>query len=971
MGDQNEEQPRLAASSQTTPDASATKGNVSIGNSQGKPQTAAFKRALRTALPVTGGIASIYLLLNGQWKGAVVSIALSLVIWILTVTGKFVQRIQEGVLTILYEEKAPHIARWIVDNGERFLSIAWWKVTSRFLRNYYGELVFKYRTYRTLGLKTRGKYSLDLIKVFVPLRVSPESPEQISSAIIRPQTANNHLSIWDFIAQMKRQNNYRRIAVIGAPGSGKTTLLEHLTLIYALSKQRGLSRKAPKLIPILLYLRDIRHHITGGKNPLLSHLIEQQDYVNKLNPKHNWFEHKLKGAQCLVMLDGLDEVADASERKEVSEWVSRQIQAYPNTPFLITSRPFGYLSAPIEHVDVVLEVQPLTIEQIEQFISSWYLQNESMQQMRKVDEGVRQIAKARADDLISRIKGHSPILSMAVNPLLLTMIATVHDNRGALPGRRVELYSEICDVLLGRRQEAKKLNDHLTTAQRKAVLQVLALELMRRRVREFSKDTASTIIYDVLATVTGSVVSALNFIEQIEKVSGLIIEKELGVFEFAHKSFQEYLAAVQVKEAGKVKLLASNINDPWWDETIRLYAAQGDATPIIEAALLSSTVTSLTLANECLEEGGRVHRDTRQKLEKILEAGLESPERAMASLAAQVKLSRRIRKLLPVNEKTEIDTSLVSCAEYQLFIDESNTSGGYRYPDHWGSNRFAKGVATNVVTGLRLEDAIDFCHWLTSHSGIPGATFRLPTIEEAQRFPLTPEGAGYWCSNSDGTYELIVENDVELGARQYICEIFVPTISKELGVDFATLPKLEPALNKITRILSDINLSSALMVDLTKLRGLDFGPALYGTFAESIAHTLGIHLRPLEEGALSERLTFLTRLSGRIVNEGTSSYYPNFADKLERAYRRPNLSTDEYFVRLYALLNCFFWSMLLDDLDNKSNRHQQDNDAVKTKYQMKLNTSIKAYIFFLLKQERFNKRLHSWEGVRIVRETLI
>jgi predicted NACHT family NTPase len=56
---------------------------------------------------------------------------------------------------------------------------------------------------------------------------------------------------------------------------------------------------------------------------------------------------------------------------------------------------------------------------------------------------------------------------MALNPLLLTMIATVHCYRGALPGRRVELYDEICDVLLGKRSEYKGIIEPLTAHQKK------------------------------------------------------------------------------------------------------------------------------------------------------------------------------------------------------------------------------------------------------------------------------------------------------------------------------------------------------------------------------------------------------------------------------------------------------------------------------------------------------------------------
>ena len=66
--------------------------------------------------------------------------------------------------------------------------------------------------------------------------------------------------------------------------------------------------------------------------------------------------------------------------------------------------------------------------------------------------GVREDAKQQADDLIKRIRDSAPLAAMAVNPLLLTMIATVHRRGTALPGRRVDLYKELesCTLVRGK-----------------------------------------------------------------------------------------------------------------------------------------------------------------------------------------------------------------------------------------------------------------------------------------------------------------------------------------------------------------------------------------------------------------------------------------------------------------------------------------------------------------------------------------
>jgi predicted NACHT family NTPase len=274
----------------------------------------------------------------------------------------------------------------------------------------------------------------------------------------------------------------------------------------------------------------------------------------------------------------------------------------------------------------VLEVQPFSLKQMQQFIRSWYLETEVKSHAGQDDAGVRGDAKEKADDLIKRIKNSKPLADMAVNPLLLTMIATVHRRGSALPGKRVELYKEICQVLLEKRQTAKNIADALTATQKQSVLQVLAFELMQQKTREFNLSDGIDWITDKLADVAGSGANPEEFIQQVRNVSGLLVEKEVGVYEFAHLSFQEYLAAVQIKESNQESLLIGNINQSWWAETIRLYAAQSNASNLIRTilAMPSPSVEEMALAYDCLDEALSVNPDVRQQLEPRLNADLES-----------------------------------------------------------------------------------------------------------------------------------------------------------------------------------------------------------------------------------------------------------------------------------------------------------------------------------------------------------
>lgn len=590
-------------------------------NSQHKDWMSGF--LLPAAIGLVLGI-MFHFIFAGDFRNALICFGLGVCGLMLPLAARLLKTVKDEFLRRFEERQqqwAVVAADWIWSQLEKF----WYLCTSRFQRQYYEQLVYTCRDYLTQGLdKDR---ILKLQKVFVPLKIVSKEAVNVSSKMIQQkEEAQNpkEKAIWDFLAAMVEDPAFRRMAVLGPPGSGKTTLLRYLTLTYATKTEHP---KAPKLIPVLLYLRDWRQVIAEKKPPLAELIAEQlkrQRKIEPLNPPDNWFADKLRQNQCLVMLDGLDEVADETQRRQVRDWVDEQMGEYPDTPFILTSRPFGYKSAPLQQAVTVLEVQPFKLQQMQQFIHNWYLQTEIVSRAGEEDLGVQEEAQQQADDLVKRIYNSQPLADLAVNPLLLTMIATVHRRGSALPGKRVELYKEVCQVLLERRRRAKKIDDTLTATQKQSVLQILALGLMQNNTREFTFNKGVSLIQEKLAKVVNHKANAEEFLQQVKDVCGLLVEKELGVYEFAHQSFQEYLAAVQVKESNQEQLLIENINNSWWGETIRLYAAQSDATNLIRAALEKDTVETLKLAHDCREEGFSVDAEVREQLEARLEEYLEA-----------------------------------------------------------------------------------------------------------------------------------------------------------------------------------------------------------------------------------------------------------------------------------------------------------------------------------------------------------
>ncbi|WP_367136059.1 NACHT domain-containing NTPase [Saccharothrix sp. HUAS TT1] len=564
-----------------------------------------------------------------------------------------------------------------------------WTRSKRFERQYREYVLASLRYIDLKGLVVVGFHTPEFEDVFVDVSLAHQTPHNAPAGVLSRLSVTDRRPITEFLGRPQPAV----LAIIGVPGSGKTTLLRHLAL--TLSRSSGRRR-----VPVLLYLRDHVSAITAKPNILLTDLLRAKLGRYSAVEPPGWFEQRLAEGVCTVLLDGLDEVARKEDRRLVADWVERQTRQYAGNDFVVTSRPHGYRSAPVAGA-YVLQVRNFTDEQVTRFVRSWYLAIEKLSTQAN-GEAVRLRAEEAAEELLTRLHSNPNLYDLTANPLLLTMVANVHRFGSKLPDNRAELYREICEVMLWRRHEAKRLPVQLDGDKKESLLRGLALTMMQRGVRDVTRDTVLNEFRPALSRMATSLTEE-SLLEDVTS-SGLLVERESDVYSFAHFTFQEYLAAAHIREKGLTHLLVDEVDNDWWRETTLLYVARADADPIVAVCLASGTVTALSLAFDCAEHAAELAPRLRGQLDDVLDPTTRDPERR--KLIAGVMVARHQRQTIKVGDGVFLATRPITNAVYALYrVRESNN---------------------DPVLGVTSADAAWFAEWASTVS----RTYRLPRRAE-------------------------------------------------------------------------------------------------------------------------------------------------------------------------------------------------------------------------------------------------
>jgi energy-coupling factor transporter ATP-binding protein EcfA2 len=454
-------------------------------------------------------------------------------------------------------------------------------------RDYALTLSWRYAEVEFLGLPNlKDERVFRLEDVYVPLRLCRDWRDRYNKGKS------------SYVPKVLEEQHH--LVVLGDPGSGKSTLVKVLTFAFGEADTNAYKRACGELIPIPIILRSYNTGQWRHYNAMLDEFIQTLDAEIRNEITRNWLLEQIGSGNAILLIDGLDEVGSAENRKHLRNDIIVPLLRYAEKSYaVLTSRIVGYEEAAIEGYQLMMDaaagaavtfppvvrhyVSPFDDDEIEQFIRRWYQLRESFPDKQR--EGV--------ESLLSALSQNDRVKRLSHNPQLLTLIALIHRVTANLPSGRIELYDKIVEAYLETIQTYRKLGTPAKLDEMKRWLAKVAWE-MQSHIREtmpswdlhrmavsqllVSREVILGWLKEAIARERGEDAAldlADRFVEYVARRSGLLVEFGEQQFGFAHLTFQEYFAAFHLRgEVRRFDMLAKTcaglVAKRLWHETLNL-----------------------------------------------------------------------------------------------------------------------------------------------------------------------------------------------------------------------------------------------------------------------------------------------------------------------------------------------------------------------------------------------------------------
>jgi hypothetical protein len=335
--------------------------------------------------------------------------------------------------------------------------------------------------------------------------------------------------------------------VAGQPGMGKTSFCRWNALrdIERFNKK---SRSAP--LPVYVPLQRFTHDGRELDVPAFMEHVGDSALLGE-SARRRWRAGKVR---TRLFLDGLDEITEAQRRAEVME-LARAVASESHV--VVTARDYvqGEWGRWIPRVSI----SGLEDGEIDRLAARW------------LGPHAEQLERFRA-----QLKREPALRVLMRIPLLATLVILVFRQTGQVPENRARLYTMFVDLLSGGWDLAKGV---LRPSRFGRDVKVLVLTRLAGDLHWQQRNECG--IKDIQAAASKAVSAALfQDVRPLEAElvqDGVLRKNPLG-YEFAHISFQEFLAAKDLlgyPSDDRVRRIVRSLveGNDWWSEVFRFYCS--------------------------------------------------------------------------------------------------------------------------------------------------------------------------------------------------------------------------------------------------------------------------------------------------------------------------------------------------------------------------------------------------------------
>ena len=394
------------------------------------------------------------------------------------------------------------------------------------------------------------------------------------------------------VSGLKAVERYAKLMVLGKPGAGKTTFLQYLAIQC---NQGGFQAH---LVPVFIRLNSFAEDALDEGNFSLLDYLKQE--FSRSGVSEQEVETLLNHGRILILLDGLDEVPDATS-DEVIKQIRKLSEKYYKNQLIITCRIAAqeYRFRGFTEVEIA-DFKP---KQIETFAKKWFVavaRNSPESGLNKASVFLEQMD----------LPENQQIRELAATPVLLNLICLVFQAKADFPAKRSDLYKQGLDLLLIRWDEARgiKRDDiyrNLSLPHKLQLLSQLAAITFEQGDYFFEESTLQLLIAEYLRTLPGTQADSstleqdsLAVVKSIEAQHGLLVERARRIYSFSHLTFQEYFTARAIVAGAPLSLqqLVGHLTEKRWREVFLLTAQMlPNADRLLQ--LMKQQVDALAFAN--------------------------------------------------------------------------------------------------------------------------------------------------------------------------------------------------------------------------------------------------------------------------------------------------------------------------------------------------------------------------------------